>query len=539
MLKPAQLRNLVHALLLLIDKALKDGYERASLKTAILFGVLSQRTVAKNNGCSHQTVGRITRKLLAMATPLPDFMALDSDALMLLFYPSYKKRNSKKRRPPFDLLLAELKINPKKLRLKIIVIYLAYRAEDPATALSYSQFCALWAEYRKSSKLEMRFEYAPGEVMFCDFAGVIVGYKDKKTGKTVKLYAFVAVLGYSKKMFVYLTPDLTAKSWIEGLVQAFNFYGGTPVVVHFDNAALVKKAGLLPELNEHVKVLSRYFNVICDTSRVSTPRDNANGEKTVQYTENRVLVPLRRITVYSREEAQAFVYKEVDTLNNEPMQKTKVSREQVFKEEEKPALNTLPTHPYEPYDARFLQKSSASHTVEYDQHEYSVPEDKRNKYLTVEVKGDRLQVIDDHEVIATHTISRVKGGMTILDSHRPANHLAEDKKNQIEFSKWAEAIGDSTLAIVMKQYEGMKSPRSRPAGKRCLVLKRLEKQFGSTRLEKACEYALEQCMHSVDDIRLIIKSGIFEDNDDLPSMPPVINHTNVRGKSYYEGYHHE
>lgn len=539
MLNSNSLRNLVHTLLLLTDKAMQGGYERTMLTTAILFGFISQRTIARNIGCSRQTVGRIAGKLLAMALPLPNFSELDSNAMFLIFYPKYKKRVSHKRRPPIEMMEKESKISPKKFRLKLKTTYLIYRAEDPSTALSYSQFCAIWSAHCDKSNLELRFTYEPGEVLFCDFAGMIASYICKHTGKRVKLYMFVAVLGSSKYMFAYLTSNLTAKAWVQGLVKAIHFFGGSPAVIQFDNAALVDKSGLIADLNEQATILQRYYGVVCDTSRVGTPRDNANAEKHVQHIQNRVLALLRREKLDSHEEANTYLFNGVVELNNEPMQKTKMARIQSFLEVESPALNPLPELAYQPFDERFVQKSSPSYTITYKEHEYSVPFKLRNTHVTVQVTGQAVVVYLDQKDIAVHELSNIKGGRTILPEHMPPNHLAEAQKNETEYASWAEGVGSNTVAIVKMQYENMKSSRSRPAGKRCIALKQLGKQFGNEKLEQACAYAISQYMHTPSDIKLILKSGIFEEDDELLQLPLVPTHQNIRGKDYYEGYRHE
>jgi hypothetical protein len=539
MLNSNSLRNLAHTLLLLVDKAMQDGYERTTLTTAILFGFISQRIVARNIGCSRQTVGRIATKLLLMALPLPNFNDMDRDALFLIFYPNYKKRVSHKRPPPLSTMEEEAQVSPKKFRLKLITTYLIYRAQEPSTALSYSQFCAIWSAHCEKSKLELRFTYEPGEVLFCDFAGMIASYINNSTLKRVKLYMFVAVLGRSKYMFAYLTRDLTAKSWIEGLVKAIHFFGGSPAVIQFDNAALVDKSGLIASLNEQATILSRYYGVVCDTSRVGTPRDNANAEKHVQHIQNRVLSLLRREKFDSHEDANSYLCKGIEALNNEPMQKTKISRTQLFIEHESPKLNTLPEYVYQPFDVRFVQKTSPSYTVNYKQHEYSVPFKLRNTHVTTQVTGQTLKVFYEQKEIAAHVLSSVIGGRTICLEHMPPNHLAEAHKNETEFVAWAEEVGSSTVAIVKKQYENMKSSRSRPGGKRCIALKNIGKQFGNEKLEQACNYALSQYMHTPSDIKLILKSGVFEDVDEPIQVPLVPTHQNIRGKDYYGGYIHE
>ncbi len=539
MLTSASLRDLTHALLLLIDKAVQDGFERTMLTSAILFGFISQRLVAKNVGCSHQTVGRITKKLLAMALPLPSFDEMEGKALLLIFYPHYKKRINNKRRLPIVEMEKEWLVSPKKYRLKLMTTYLIYRALDPSTALSYSHFCALWAIHCKKSKLEMRFSYEPGEVLFCDYAGMVASYIDRRSGKTIKLYMFVAVLGHSKYMFAYLTKNLTAKAWVEGLVKAVHFFGGSTAIIHFDNGALVNKSGLIAKLHEQVKVFSRYYKSLCDTSRVSTPKDNANAEKGVQHIQNRVLSPMRREKFYSQDEANAYLLKGVEALNHEPMQKSKISRFQKYLESELPALNAIPSIPYQPYNERFQVRSSSDYTVTYKNHEYSVPYKYRNTYLTVQVTSDTIAISHELQELVVHPLSDDISRKTILPAHRHPNHSAEAQKNESEFVQWAEGVGSNTIAIVKKQYENMKSSQSTPGGKRCIVLKKLSEKFGNEKLEQACSYALTQSMHTPSEIQLILKSGIFEDIDEPLQVPLLHTHQNIRGKDYYGGYFHE
>jgi len=248
---------------------------------------------------------------------------------------------------------------------------------------------------------------------------------------------------------------------------------------------------------------------------------------------------LRREEFGTHEEANAYLCNGIEALNNEPMQKTKKSRTQLFIDIESPKLNTLPEYVYQPFDERFTQKSSPSYTVNYKQHEYSVPYRLRNTRVTTQVTGQTLTVFHEQKEVAVHVLSNVIGGRTISIEHMPPNHLAEAQKNETEFMAWAEEVGSSTVAIVKKQYENMKSSRSRPGGKRCIALKSLGNQFGYEKLELACAYALSQYMHTPSDIKLILKSGVFEDVDETIEVPLVPTHQNIRGKDYYGGYIHE
>jgi hypothetical protein len=542
MLDIITLREVLRILQVLVEKALKDGYEQLALTKAILFSYMSSRMIAKCANCSHQAVGRVAAKFLSLSLPIPDFDALDNQALHILLYPHIHSRVSNKRPPPYELIIQEQSVTPKKYRKKLNLIYEAYYDEDPDTALCISQFYFLVRQHLKKSKLELSFEYEPGEIVYCDYAGMKASYIDRATGNSVQVYIFVAVLGYSKKMFAFATPNITAKDWVRGLVEAMHYFNGSPCVIHFDNGQLVKKAGRLAKLNEHIIPFSRYYNVICDTSRVASPCDNPNAEKSVQYIESQVLVAMRDQRFYGIEQINTFIREHVEKLNDKPIQRRGVSRNQLFYEHEEVALQSVPSEKYRPFDRRFKQKSAASCTIRFDNHEYSVPYKHRNQELIIEVAGDELRVIDSVNVIALHKVSAVRNGKTILPEHRHPRQKAEDNKVLSEFVKWAKVIGPSAVAIVKKQYEGKGSSRSRRAGKCCLELKRLVKVYKKEAFEQACKYAIDQD-HQYDgdkdmllpsSVELILQSGVYQSDDKQPDLLPAIaHHKNIRGSEFY------
>jgi len=77
----------------------------------------------------------------------------------------------------------------------------------------------------------VRFETAPGQQMQADFTSV-------RRGRDA-LLAMVATLGYSRASFVKFTTDETAATLCAALREAFDYFGGVPAEVLFDNAKSV------------------------------------------------------------------------------------------------------------------------------------------------------------------------------------------------------------------------------------------------------------------------------------------------------------
>ena len=77
----------------------------------------------------------------------------------------------------------------------------------------------------------VRFETLPGKQMQVDFTTI-------RRGKS-PLKAFVATLGYSRATYVRFFDHERSEAWIEGMIGAFEFFGGVPIDLLFDNAKAI------------------------------------------------------------------------------------------------------------------------------------------------------------------------------------------------------------------------------------------------------------------------------------------------------------
>ena len=73
----------------------------------------------------------------------------------------------------------------------------------------------------------VRFETAPGQQMQVDFTVIRRGQQPLK--------AFVATLGYSRASYVRFFDNEQSPAWLAGLRGAFDYFGGVPREVLFDN----------------------------------------------------------------------------------------------------------------------------------------------------------------------------------------------------------------------------------------------------------------------------------------------------------------
>jgi transposase len=89
--------------------------------------------------------------------------------------------------------------------------------------------------YRQALKAEalatVRFETAPGQQLQIDFGERLV----EIGGSQVKVFVFVATLGYSRRLHVRAFRNEKQEHWFAGLESAFMTFGGVPETVLMDN----------------------------------------------------------------------------------------------------------------------------------------------------------------------------------------------------------------------------------------------------------------------------------------------------------------
>jgi len=412
------------------------------------------------------------------------------------------------------------------------VSYLEYHAVDPESAYSKTQHFYLARKFLKKSRLAMRQQYVAGEVLFIDYAGTKACYSN--AGETVWLKVFVACLGASKKLFAFATASERTIDWLNGMTRALDYFGGVPEFISIDNAkALVSKPGLVPVLIKNIELFGEHHVCIIDACRVGMPQDKALVELGVKFVKQRILIPMNAdLTFHSIDELNAHLAKEVEKLNNLPLQKLDVSRNQLFDELERSELKKLPSIPFEAICDFKTVKVPPTYHILVDQHEYSVPHKLTQEAVNIFVTQTHVKVEYDNQLVATHLRSDEKGGCTTLYEHMPAQHQAESLKSKEEYVNWAQTVGSNTQLYVQELYRETKNPKSRAIGKQCQSLMKLFTDKENTAIEKVCDYALRNQIKPAE-MRLVVSAIDDLEPEEVPTT--LLVHQNIRGKGSYGG----
>lgn len=137
----------------------------------------------------------------------------------------------------------------------------------------------LKASRRTDQTLTVRFETPPGEQAQCDWAEV--GRYPQPDGTTIRVYAFVMVLGFSRYLYVEFTRSMTVATLIRCHQNAFAFFGGWPRRILYDN---MRQVVVGPErINPRFLDFTRHHGFEVKRCRPYRPRTKGKVERSVSY----------------------------------------------------------------------------------------------------------------------------------------------------------------------------------------------------------------------------------------------------------------
>jgi len=243
----------------------------------------------------------------------------------------------------------------------------------------------------------LRIETAPGEQMQVDWANcgsIVVGQA------TRKLSAFVAVLSYSRLMYLEFTLSQCQEDFIRCHINAFRYFSGVCRKILYDNLKLVvlSRVGSEVRFNPRFLEFSGIFGfepILCNVARGNEKGKVENG---IHYIRDSFLHG-REIKSWAELQRQAVQW--LNEVSNVRLHRT--TQEQPVKrwERERGLLQALPCREY---DASILRTGRSTHQalVSFDGNTYTVPP--TYAYKTVAIRADEREVwiLSDSLEIARH-----------------------------------------------------------------------------------------------------------------------------------------
>ena len=357
--------------------------KKAKIRQAILVEGQSQRQVAIELGLSRNTVSR---------------MLQDSQV------PKYKLNRA---RPspilgPYHQLLQEwVAEDVKKPKKKRRTAKRMYRVLRDHHGYQGAESTLRWyvGQLRKKSrqKVYIPLAYEPGETAQVDFgeAEVIIA------GKKVTAHLFVTWLGYSGATFVQAYPAETQEVFFAGHVAAFEFYGGAPREIWYDNLKIavnrVLKGRNRKEQDGFISFRSHYLYQ-AQFCNVRAGWEKGGVEGRVGYVRRNWLIPIEEFESWSA--LNEYLHRQCEEELSRRLRGKKDNIGQRLATERDHFL-PLPSYPY-PCCKVVPVRANTLALVTFATNRYSVPVDHVHEQLLLRVYADRVEISNGQEVVATH-----------------------------------------------------------------------------------------------------------------------------------------
>ena len=323
--------------------------------------------------------------------------------------------------------------------------------------------------------------YEPGEALQVDWGdcgSVQVGQTRRRVS------VFVAVLCYSRMIYVEFTLAQRKAEFYRALVNALRFYGGSSRKVIFDNlkAAVLSGSGRHARLHPEFMALCGHYCMEPVPCERRDPESKGVVEGGVRYVKRNALQG-RSFECF--EDYVHFAPHWRDTIANVRIHATTQQRPVDRFEDEHRKLRPLPLIPFDS-DEVVVALATPHARVRFDGNRYSVPPEVARKPVTLRADSHELRVIYEGTEIARHTRCYDKRQLLVLPDHQLAAIQMRQRRRARQRQHEFDALGPQARRFHLELLKAPVKPGTHL--RRLLALVPL---YGRTEVLAAINRALE------------------------------------------------
>jgi transposase len=356
-----------------------------------------------------------------------------------------------------------------------------------------------------------------GQVDWASFGKIEIGNARRN------LSCFVMVLGFSRALYARFVLDQTLESFMRCHVRAFEFFGGVPRVLLYDNlkSVVLERMGELVRFHPRILELAGHYHFAPKPCAPFRGNEKGKVERAIQYLRHSFFAA-RHFADLADLNAQLSEWIErIAFARSRPQDPDRRSVRQVFAEE-KSRLLSLPEHPF-PCDAVRSVASGKTPYIRFDLNDYSIPATLVRKPLTLVASETEVRILDAGLEVARHPRS-----YEWMQKIEIAEHL---EKLTLEKQRAAELRGRDRLTFATPNAKALLNQialrNGNLSGSTKRLLRLLERE-GARELNAAISQTLARGAASVEAV-----AAVLEQRRRARKAPPVIDvllaeHTRAR-----------
>jgi transposase len=258
---------------------------------------------------------------------------------------------------------------------------------------------------------------------------------------TRKVSVFVAVLCYSRMIYIEFTLSQRKEEFYRGIVHALEFFGGSPRAIIFDNlkAAVLNGSGRDACLHPDFLALCGYFCLQPIACERRDPESKGIVEGGVRYVKHNALAGrAEELTRFGDYLALAPQWR--DHVANVRMHETTRERPVDRFQQERSLLRALPAIPFDT-DEAVPAVVNPHARIEFDGNRYSVPPRFVRQPVTIRASRDDVRVLHEGQLVAQHVRCYERRQLIVLPDHRLAALTVRKRAGSTAMEHAFDALG--------------------------------------------------------------------------------------------------
>ena len=283
-----------------------------------------------------------------------------------------------------------------------------------------------------------RFETMPGLQAQVDWADFQIA---EPNGRTSTVYLFILVLGYCRAIYAEFVNRCTLENFLDGHIRAFDYLGGVPAELLYDNMKhvvirhLVGKVAFNPELLH----FAHHYGFTPKACPAYAAWVKGKVERPVDYLRESFW---RGYGFSGLETANRDLHQWLDTVANRRIHGT--HRQPVIErwQQEKPQLGPLPAADYDT-SLKVFRKVYKDCLVSYETNRYLLPHTVVGKRVLLKVKNGTIHFFDDDRLLVSY--AQAEGKHELVGNASFYEALRADK--DLQRRKYGHTKGKATRGL--------------------------------------------------------------------------------------------
>ncbi|MHB0996469.1 MAG: IS21 family transposase [Elusimicrobiales bacterium] len=383
----------------------------------------------------------------------------------------------------------------------------------------------------KADRVIPEIAHDAGEALILDW-GKLRRVPDPVSGRDRIVWAFIGVMGYSRRRLVRLVWRMDAETTLRAVESMFRELGGVPKKITIDNPKCIALSASRYEalLNPVAERFAGHYGFFWECLPPYEPQQKGHVETQVPYM--RRLLQARDGVWEGLEAEEAYLRGKVEVSNGKPHGTTRRRPLEVWEAEEKTTMKALPALDYamEQYSEGLVRRDGY---VRFDSRYYAVGAGLTGKLVTIIADARQVTIYRESQLVEVYERSRDPRQMKVAKRH----HLKPWEQSLGDSGFYAERAGKLGPNVgrwveeVLRQGQGFVDTR------KVWGVLSLDKRYLAAEIDQACARSLEIKSLSYRVVERFIENARIAAGrgGPLPAIvPPGGGHKYARSLAEYE-----